>query len=93
VSPRGVEEEEEEHGDPRVNATLRRIRADGLMAPNVDPGAAEYDRHSCYKAETGFISALFDARNGFCELNRYLMLWNVAHLWNQGRRFVGLLLG
>jgi hypothetical protein len=20
-------------------------------------------------------------------LNRYLMLWNVAHLWNRGRRF------
>jgi len=38
-------------------------------------------------AETGFSSALFDARNGFNELNRYLMLWNVAHLWNQGSRF------
>ena len=83
----GVEEEEEEHGDPRVNATLCRVRADGLLAPNVDPGAAEYDRHSRYEAETGFGSALFDARNGFNELNRYLMLWNVAHLWNQGRRF------
>jgi hypothetical protein len=71
----GVEEEEdEEHGDPRVNATLRCVRADGLLAPNVDPGAAEYDRHSRYEAETGFGSALFDARNGFNELNRYLML-------------------
>ena len=28
-----------------------------------------------------------DASNGFNELNRYLMLWNVAHLWNQGSRF------
>ncbi len=53
----------------------------------MDPSAAEYDRHSPYKAETGFGSALFDARNGFNELNRYLMLWNVAHLWNQGSRF------
>jgi hypothetical protein len=82
----GVEEEEED-GDPRVNATLRRVRADGLLAPNVDPGAAEYDRHSRHEAETGFGSALFDARNGFNELNRYLMLWNMAHLWNQGSRF------
>jgi hypothetical protein len=81
------EEEDEEHGDPRVNATLRLVRADGLLAPNVDPGAAEYDHHSRYEAETGFGSALFDARNGFNELNRYLMLLNVAHLWNQGSRF------
>ena len=73
----GVEEEEEEDDDPQVNATLRRVRADGLLAPNVDPGAAEYDRYSRYEAETGFGSALFDARNGFNELNRYLMLWNV----------------
>jgi hypothetical protein len=80
-------EEDEEEGDPRVNATLRRVRADGLLAPNVDPGAAECLRHSRYDAETGFGSALFDARNGFNELNRYLMLWNVAHLWNQGSRF------
>ena len=40
-------------------------------------GAAEDDRRSRYEAETGFGSALFDARNGFNELNRYLMLWNV----------------
>ena len=72
------EEEEEEDGDPRVNATLRRVHADGLLALNVDPGVAEYDCHSCYEAESGFGSALFDARNGFYELNRYLMLWNVA---------------
>jgi hypothetical protein len=81
------EEEDEEHGDPRVNATLCCVRADGLLAPNVDPCAAEYDCHSRYEAETGFGSALFDARNGFNELNHYLMLWNVAHLWNQGSRF------
>ncbi len=82
-----MEEEEDEVDHPRVNATLRHVRADGLLAPNVDPGAAEYDRHSRYEAETGFGSALFDARNGFNELNRYLMLWNVAHLWNQESRF------
>ncbi len=65
-----------------------------LLAPNVDPGVAEYDCHSRYKAETGFGSALFGARNGFNELNSYLMLWNVAHLWNQGRlQALGSLLG
>jgi len=68
----GVEEEEEEHGDPRVNATLRCVHAEGLLAFNVDPGVAEYDRHSRYEAATGFGSALFDARNGFDKLNRYL---------------------
>jgi hypothetical protein len=39
------------------------------------------------KRGTSFGSALFDARNGFNELNRYLILWNVAHLWNQGSWF------
>jgi hypothetical protein len=53
----------------------------------VDPGAAENDSQLCYMEGTGFGSALFDARNGFNELNRYLMLWNMAHLWNRGRRF------
>ena len=37
---------------------------------------------------TSFGMALFDARNAFCELNRHLMLWNVAHLWNKGSRFL-----
>ena len=82
-----IVEEEEEAGDPQVNATLRHVRADGLLDPNVDPGAAEDDCHSCYEAGTGFGTALFDARNGFNKLNRYLMLWNVAHLWNQGSQF------
>ena len=53
----------------------------------VDPGVAKDDSNSCYKEGTGFGSALLDARNGFNELNRYLMLWNVAHLWNHGSQF------
>ncbi len=55
--------------------------------PLVDPGAAEDNCHSHYKEGTGFGSALFYARNGFKELNFYLMLWNVAHLWNRGSWF------
>ncbi|KAL7543292.1 hypothetical protein ACHAXR_013157 [Thalassiosira sp. AJA248-18] len=43
--------------------------------PHVDPGAAD-DRRSKYVAGTHFN-----------ELNRYLMLWNVAHLWKRGSRF------
>jgi hypothetical protein len=60
---------------------------EGLRDPNVDLGTNEDDCRSRYEVGTGFGSALFDARNGFNELNRYLMLWNVAHLWNQGSRF------
>ena len=82
-----VEEEEEEDCDPHVTVTLRCVRAEGLLDPNVDPGAAEDDRHSRYKAGGSFGSALFDAKNGFIELNRELMLWNVADLRNQGSRF------
>jgi len=44
------------------------------------------DRRTHYVAGTGVGSALFNARNGFNGLNCYLMLWNVAHLWNQGSR-------
>jgi hypothetical protein len=73
--------EEEEDGDPQENVTLRRVRAEGLLGPNVDPGTAEDDCRSRYEPGTGFSSALFDARNGFNELNRY------CHLWNQGSRF------
>ena len=53
----------------------------------VDPGAADDNSHSHYKEGTGFGSSLFDARNGFNNVNCYLMLWNVAHLWNRGSQF------
>ncbi len=80
--------EEEDDGDPPSNATLRnRVRAEGVLAPRIDPGAAEDSSFSRYKPGTGFNSALFDARNGFNEINRYLMLWYVAHRWNRGSRF------
>ena len=66
-------------------ASLRRgICAEGMINPVVDPGTAKDDHHSHYEAGTGFGSALFGAKNGFNELNCYLMLWNVAHLWIRG---------
>ena len=32
-------------------------------------------------------TALFDARSGFNELNRLVMLWTVFHCWPEGGRF------
>jgi hypothetical protein len=54
---------------------------------NDDAGVDEDVSNSCYTPDSGYGAALFDARNAFNELNRYLMLWNVAHLWNRGSRF------
>jgi hypothetical protein len=76
--------EEEEDGDPSGDAALQNlVRAKGVLAPGIDPGAAEDASFSRYKPGIIFGSALIDARNGFNELNRYLMLWKVAHCWNQ----------
>ena len=55
--------------------------------PRINREAEEDTPHSQYTPGTGFGTALFDARNAFQELNRYLMLWNVAHLWPRGSRF------
>ncbi len=59
----------------------------GMLGPGINLRAAEGDSNSRYEEGTGFGSALFDAWNGFNELNRYLMLWNEAHLWNHRSRF------
>ncbi|KAL3810422.1 hypothetical protein ACHAXA_005630 [Cyclostephanos tholiformis] len=80
--------EEEDDGNPSNEATLRaRVRAEGMLAPGIDPGAAEDASFSRYELRTGFGLALFNGQNGFNEINRYLMLWHVAHCWNQGSRF------
>ena len=34
------------------------------------------------------VTTLVDARNGFNELSRLAMLWNVRHRWLAGARFV-----
>ncbi|KAL3826410.1 hypothetical protein ACHAXA_008618 [Cyclostephanos tholiformis] len=80
---------EEDDGNPSNDTTLlRRIHAEGVLDPRTDPNvAAEDATFTRYKPGTGFGSELFDARNGFNELNCYLMLWNVAHRWNRGSRF------
>jgi hypothetical protein len=58
-----------------------------VLAPRIDPRAAEDASFSRYEPGTSFGSALIDARNGFNKLNCYLMLWNVAHHWNQVSQF------
>ena len=50
--------------------------------PRINRDLAEDHADSRYTPDSGFGTALFDAKNAFQELNRYLMLWNVAHLWN-----------
>ncbi len=73
-----------EDSNPSGDATLQNcICAKGVLAPGIDPGAAEDASFSHYEPGTGFGSSHINARNGFNELNRYLMLWNVAHRWNQ----------
>ncbi len=56
---------EEHDGDLQDSTTMQCICAEGLLAPEVDPGAAEDANFSCYECETGIGSALFDACNGF----------------------------
>ena len=63
---------------------------DSLAAedPLIDAGANEDVEYPGYEEGNGFGMALFDDRNAFCELNRHLILWKVAHLWNKGSRFL-----
>jgi hypothetical protein len=44
-----------------------------------DPGEAADISCSRYVLDSGFGTALFDAKNGFNEVNWYLMLWTAAH--------------
>ena len=62
---------------------------DSLAAedPLIDVGDNKDIKYSRYEEGTGFV-VISDTRNSFCELNRHLMLWNVAHIWNKGSRFV-----
>jgi len=50
-----------------------------------DPGKAADVSRSRYVPDSGFGTALFDTKNGFNEVNRYLMLWTAAHRWTKGK--------
>ena len=52
-----------------------------------DPGEAADVSRSRYVPDSGFGTALFDAKNGFNEVNWYLMLWTAAHRWTKASRF------
>ncbi len=52
-----------------------------------DPGKAADVSRSRYVPDSGFGAALFDAKNGFKKVNRYLMLWTAAHRWTKASRF------
>jgi hypothetical protein len=57
------------------------------VIPTADPGKAADTSCLRYVPNRGFGTALFDARNGFNEVNRYLMLWTVAHRWTEASWF------
>jgi len=56
------------------------------VIPTTDPGKSTDTSCSRYMPNSGFCTALFDARNGFNQVNRYLMLWTVAHCWTKASR-------
>ena len=51
----------------------------------MDPGKADDVSRLRYVPNSGFGTALFDAKNGFNKVNRYLMLWTAAHRWTKAR--------
>jgi hypothetical protein len=57
------------------------------IIPTTDPGKAADTSRLRYVPNSGFETALFDARNGFNEDNRYLMQWTVDHCWTKASRF------
>jgi hypothetical protein len=57
------------------------------VIPTTDPGKATDTSRLCYVPNSGFGTALFVARNGFNEVNWFLMLWTVAHCWMKASWF------
>jgi hypothetical protein len=52
-----------------------------------DPGEAADVSRLRYVPDSGFGTALFDAKNGFNEVSQYLMLLTAAHRWTKASRF------
>jgi hypothetical protein len=57
------------------------------IIPTTDPCKAADTSRLRYVPNSGFETALFDARNGYYEVNGYLMLWTVAHCWTKASWF------
>jgi hypothetical protein len=53
------------------------------VIPTTDPGKAVDTSCLHYVLDSSFGTALFDAKNCFNKVNRYLMLWTTAHRWTK----------
>ena len=72
---------------PAVDSASTRTQAtNGTLAAANDPAVAGgiNEDDSKYEEGGGFGAGLYDTRNTFGELNCYLMLLNVWHLWCKG---------
>ena len=77
-----------EYDGGEVTATLPATEGTSMAATRAtDPGEAADVSRLRYVPDSGFGTALFDAKNGFNEVNRYLMLWTAAHRWTKASRF------
>ncbi len=77
-----------ERNDGEVTAPQPATKGTSMaVIPTMDPGKAADTSRLRYVPNSGFGTELFDARNGFNEVNRYLMLWTVAHHWTKASRF------
>jgi hypothetical protein len=77
-----------EHNGGEVTAPLPATKGTSMaITPTTDPVKAANTSRSRYVLDSSFRTALIDARNGFNEVNRYLMLWTVAHRWTKASRF------
>jgi hypothetical protein len=77
-----------ERDDGEVTAPQPATKGTSIaIIPTMDLGKATDSSRSRYVLNSGFGTAYFDARNGFNEVNRYLMLWTVAHRWTKASWF------
>jgi len=74
------------HTPPDFDAGIEPVQEPEPVPP--DPGVDQVDENSRYQPHTGYGAGLYDVDNAFQRLNCYLMLWNVAHLWNKASRFI-----
>jgi hypothetical protein len=77
-----------EYGSGEVTAP--QLATKGTLIAGIlttDPGNFADATHLRYMPDTGFWTALFDAKNGFNEMNQYLMLWTTAYCWTKASWF------
>ena len=72
---------------PETQTFARDANNTVVFSQDTDPGQDEDTSRSRYEPDTGFGAGIFDAKNAFGELNRYQLLWAIAHRWPKGSRF------